>query len=188
MLRENPEIRPWASGALVVDRRQDHAGQRWRFWGGVLMGLAAVIVIAVPALRRFEDTAGMVMVLAVAALGAGLIMLGGKPQERVVELARLDTDRGVVHILPEAALVYQGQGRQVHFDEVKHIVFGMTRYPLDMERPDIKVEAFTVCLELFDGAVLPVVEASSDKMHSHQIATFLSQALRAPVLPAGLGA
>jgi hypothetical protein len=173
--------------ARLVDRRSHHPGQRWRFWGGLLMALSVASFLFVPSLRRFDDLGEVALALGTAAVGAGVMLFAGKPTVREVELALVEPDEGWMEIRPAASSVLP-QGRALRFEEVRHVVFGMTRHPMELERPQIKVEAFTVCLELHDGAVLPVVEACPEKLTAYQVATFLSQTLRAPLLQAGLGA
>ncbi len=191
MLISMPRVEQKHQGGLVqtqvVDHRPHHPGQRVGFWGGLLMALSAVACIMIPGVRRFEDMTGVILVLSVAAVGAVMLLLSGRPTIETIPLASLDLDHGRMKIYQEASSVIPPEGRELWFDEVRHVVFGMTRYPMDERKPDIRVEAFTVCLEMMDGAVLPVIEASPEKLASYKVATWLSEATRAPVLQAGLG-
>jgi hypothetical protein len=187
-MNDKPSVQESSDGWVVVDHRKVHPGARMGFWGGLMMGGSSVSCLAVPVLRRFEDMGWTLLVVATFALGAMLLVAGGKPEEKIVELAHLDADHAEIHVRAEASALMPAGGRAVGFDEVRSVVFGATRFPPDLAKPEIKVEAFTVCLELYDGSVLPVVEASPQRVESFQVARFLSHATGAPMLQAGLGA
>lgn len=180
-----PVILPGPGSLTVADHRHDQPRERLRFWGMVLLGLAFLSVLMVPQFRSTDPQALLVPGLT-AALGAVFWVLAGRAEEKRVPLAHVSATEGLVRILPTASSQFQDVSREVWFDEVEDVLFGMTLFPVS-PGSDVRVEAFTVCLRLFDGTILPVVEASLDKAAPFHVATVLSETLGVPVHQTGLG-
>jgi hypothetical protein len=79
-----------------------------------------------------------------------------------------------------------GKSRTIWLDEIAAVVFAMTRYQVG-RRQEVTMEAFTLCLRLFDGSILPVVEASPRKRELFLLAEEIAAAAQAPLEQAGLG-
>lgn len=173
---------------LVIDQRSDSRGNALRFWGGLAIAAALAIFVLRPQLHDVSDPWGLAMVVGVAAVGAVMIAAAGRPKTSRVNLAEVRLDEGVVEIFPEASTEFTDLRRTVWFEEVAYVVFGLTRFPLHSGKGAPRVEAFTVCLHLFDKSVIPVIEATTDKSNGFLIARQLSEALGVPIEQAGIGA
>ncbi len=184
---EQPTISHDEGTILILDHRFDRSGQRLRFWGGVLIGGALLLTFLVPSWRRFDDPIDLVIPLSTVVIGSILIMLAGRPTARQIPLGRVMPQDGLVRVYAAASRVMGGRDRDIWIDEVESVLFGMTRYPMDEARPEVKVEAFTLCLTLYDGSVVPLIEASPDKGASYAVALAVGESLGVPVIQAGLG-
>lgn len=172
----------------ITEQRQEARGNALRFWGALAIAAAAAIFLLRPSLHGVSDMWGFALVVATAAVGAIMIAAAGRPQTREIHLAEIRPDDSLVEIFPEASSEFDGLRRTIWFEEIAHIVFGMTRFPLHSGKNAPRVEAFTVCLHLFDGSVVPVVEATTDKNNGFLVARQLSESLGVPIQDAGLAA
>ncbi len=152
----------------------------------VLMGGTFLMMMLVPSWRDFAEPVNMVVPLMTFAFGAILLAVGGRPTRREISLARVTPQDARLHIYPQASSMMEGQTRSVWFDEVEAIWFGMTRFELE-QGSEVKVEAYTACVKLWDGSVIPVVEASLDKKVVFDVAAIVSQSVGAPLEQVGLG-
>ena len=184
---DKPTIRADGDSTLLVDLRTLAIGQRLRFWGMLLIGGSVLMTIMVPSWRNFDEPLDAFIPLLTVAAGAVFILLGGRPGVTEVPLARLMPLDGLVRIYSNASPVLEGRDRDIWTDEVREILFGLVRYPRDLARPEVTVEAFTVCLNLYDGSIVPLVEAAPDKLVTFNIARAIGAALDVPVSQTGLG-
>ncbi len=172
----------------ITEHRKETRGNALRFWGGLAIAAAAALFIIQPRLHGVGDAWGFAFVVALAATGAVMIAAGGRPATLEIQLAEIRPDDGQIEIFPEASTEFDDLRRTIWFEEIAHVVFGMTRFPLHKGKGAPRVEAFTVCLHLFDGSVVPVVEATTDKNNGFLVARQLSESIGVPIQEAGLGA
>ena len=184
---EEPTTRPEGSTTLIFDHRTATSGQRLRFWGAFLIGATALMTVAVPRWRSFDEPIDLIVPLVTVAVGSILILLGGRPTRLEVPLARLMPQDGLMRVYASASEVLEGQDRDIWMDEIREVLFGLTRFPLNPARPEITVEAFTVCLLLYDGSIVPVVEATGDKLVAFNLANAMGESLGVPMSQTGLG-
>ena len=174
--------------ALFVRARQPNPVRRKQiFWGLTCLGVTAACLALVPSLRNFYELSHVIPVATAILVGVVLLASAGRPKPELITLARFDLDQGMVLIHGHVAPQMDGEPRTVWLDEISSIVFGMTRHPVG-NRPGVTMEAFTLCLHLFDGSVVPIVEASPKKLELYQIGKTLSELTHAPLQQAGLGA
>ncbi len=183
---DQPVVELHGDRAVVLDRRVHHPGAKTRFWGGLLIALAILGCILVPSVRNFDEPIDILVPLVTAVAGAVMLLVSGKPSTRDVSLAEIQLEDSVIHVTGNAAKVMPPQGRNILVDEVENIIFGMTRYPLENDKR-VRIEAFTVCLSLFDGSIVPVVEATTEKVAAYRVAKFLSESLRLGIIQTGAG-
>jgi len=171
----------------IVDDRADRRGSALRFWGGVAIAVAAVIYFVNPNVRGVGDGAELILVLATAAVGAVMIAFAGRPKRLTVKLAEARVEDARIQIFPAASSQFKGLQRDIWFEEIGAVVFGMTRFPRDEGRNAPLVEAFSVCLRLFDGSVVPLIEATTDKSQGFLVARQIAETVGVPIEQTGLG-
>jgi hypothetical protein len=171
----------------VYARQKSGVRRKLVFWGLMCIVGTAVAMLLVPSLRNFYEPMDVVVPAIAVLTGVGLLVAAGRPNPSLVLLAHVDREEGTIRVTGDTAPVMQGQERVVWHDEIASIVFGLTRYEFEHKK-GVTVEAFTVCLRLFDGSVLPIVEASPLKQELFEVAKALSAVCHAPIEQAGLGA
>lgn len=182
-ISHDPATHTWS----VIDDRADKTGSGLRFWGGVAIAVAAIFYFISPNVRGVGDMWGLVMVLSVAAVGAIMIAVAGRPRRKRVKLAEVRVEAGIVAIFPEASSQFEGLRRDIWFQEIGAVVFGMTRFPLEERRAAPNVEAFSVCLRLFDASIVPLIEATTDKSQGFLVARQVAETIGVPIEQTGLG-
>ena len=182
---ENPHTTVRDGSLLVLDDRTHHPRANMRFWGGVLIALALVSMVIFPEFRG-TDPVHLMVPAVTASVGTTLLLLAGRAKREQVPLAELHPERGLLQILPAASSQFADLQRQIWFGEIHDVLFGMTRFPA-RQGSSIMVEAFSVCVRLYDGSILPVVEATPDKGPAFVVAQQLSEALGVPIHQTGLG-
>ncbi len=187
MLVDEPIFESDDTQLTVYARVQSGVRRQLLFWGLMCIVGTAVAMILVPGLRNFYQPMDVVVPAIAVLTGVGLIIAAGRPNPQLVVLAQVDREEGTIRVTGDAAPIMEGKSRTVWLDEVASIVFGLTRYEFE-DKKGVSVEAFTVCLRLFDGSVLPVVEASPLKQELFEVAKALSAVSQAPIEQAGLGA
>ena len=86
---ENPQIVVSAnSGLTISDRRHHHPMGHWKFWGGILVGLAIISIIVFPE-QRGTNPAELMLPLLTATVGSILMVASGKASVKQVPLANL---------------------------------------------------------------------------------------------------
>jgi hypothetical protein len=186
-LIDQPILRQEGETTLLLDKRLLCNGQRVKFWGLVILGASVLMTIIMPSWRSFDDPSEAWVPIMTLAVGAMMVLLGGRPGFREVPLCRLMPAEGIFRVYPYSSVAIGGAGRDIWLDEIKDLLFGLVRYPLDPKKPEVTVEAFTLCLRLYDGSVVPVVEATPDKLVAYQIGQVLSQSIQVPLFQTGLG-
>jgi len=182
---ENPQTAVRDGALVVLDNRTHHPRSNMRFWGGVLIALAVVSMLVFPEFRGTDPTHLMVPAVT-ASVGTTLLLLAGRAKQQRVPLAELHPERGLLQIHPAASTQFADLQRHIWFGEIHDVLFGMTRFPAS-EGSSIMIEAFSVCVRLYDGSILPVVEATPDKGPAFVIARELSETLGVPIHQTGLG-
>lgn len=187
MLVDDPILETTESALTVSARQQSSVRRKLLFWGLFCIGGTAVAMLLVPSLRNFYEPMDIVVPGLALLVGVALLLAAARTTSTLVELARVNLQEGTVVITGDVAPIMQGQSRRIWMDEIASVIFGMTRYEVE-SRKGVTVEAFTVCLRLFDGSILPVVEASPLKQELFEVAKALSAVCHAPIEQAGLGA
>lgn len=183
---DNPIVRLDGQRLLVIDMRRHHPGAALSFWGVVVMLGVVIAMLLIPSWRQWSEPSGLVVPLMTFAVGTVLLMIGGRPRLREVMLAEVALEDRQLTVWPAASSLLEGKARRLWLDEIDTLLYGLTRFPLEREG-GVEVEAYTVCLRLFDGAIIPVVEATVDKKVALDVASALSRALEIPVEQVGIG-
>ncbi|MEL6182719.1 MAG: hypothetical protein AAFS10_27425 [Myxococcota bacterium] len=182
---ENPTTAVRQGTLLVYDNRTHHPRANMHFWGGVLIAVAIMSMVIFPEFRSTDPTQLMVPAVT-ASVGTALLLFAGRSRQQPIPLAELRPEQGLLQILPAASSQFSDIQRQIWLSEIHDVLFGMTRFPMNQGSP-VTIEAFSVCVRLYDGSILPVVEATPRKGPAFLVAQELSEALGVPIHQTGLG-
>ena len=158
---------------------------KWRFWGIVLIGVALFSLIVFPE-HRSTDPASLMLPLLTAATGTVLLVTAGKGSIEPVALAHIDSKAGTLEVFARASTLLEGENREVWIDEIHDVLFGMTLWPSGKETR-IKSRAFSVCVRLYNGNIIPIIEATTREEAAFRIARTLSEVAEVPVHQTGMG-
>ena len=184
---EAPTINYQSGHSLtILDHRLHHPMGRWRFWGGLLIALAVLGMILFPEQRSTEPAALLLPVIT-AATGTVLLVAAGKGEVKAVALAHLDHNVGVLEVFSSASSLLEGQDLEIWLEEIQDVLFGMTLWHRETNARD-KSRAFSVCVRLYNGSIIPIIEATAGAEVAFRIARTLSDNVGVPIHQTGMGA
>lgn len=156
----------------------------WGFWGGVVMAVVALLLVVARGTTGLYSMWDVLWALLAIGVGALMFRLGARTTLREELMCELDTSEGLVQWPTTAS----GQVSVVlPMEDITEVVFGMVRYPVSLDRPDVNVHAFTLLVRDREERLLPVIEASIHKAETFAIGQFLAQAINVPLTQVGMG-
>ena len=170
----------------IVDTRFVPIGQDYR-WGGM-----ALVIISIAFFFFMDVDLNIAPLLPSMAIGMGVfgvLIVVRAPLRRVRELLLdLDLSAGLFHG-PIRSTNGSGTGFvEWEVSEVDELLFAMREVPLEGVYPKgVTVDGFALYVRLFDGTLVPAIEACFDHDRTFKVARFLSEAFDVGIKQVGKG-
>ena len=179
---ERPDIKPLPEGdILIFDTARVRPKHDWRFMGWLTIGAMTMVILNDVQRWRLGISLLDVM-LPVLGLIVGVVLIRVMGEEKFIQ-------RPLLHISDDRAYVTRctPSGEQQHsVASLTHVVFGMIDYPWP-DREGVNVEAYALYLAQADGTPIPVIDASTDKLRTFQLAQTLAGLLDRKMIQMGKG-
>ena len=167
-----PRIRQVGLEHYAIEGKcEDRNHIAWGFWGA-LMAVAVMLLVLSSGLAMLSMW-DIFWAMASISVGVLLYQFGDRSSLREEVLCEINVPQE--HIVWPQGTIDRDEHRQLRFDEVTEIVFGMTRLPVTSSDARVRVDAFTLLVRTPRDKLIPVIEGSPYKEEVHNIGELLGE-------------